>query len=267
MTKKTCSWQKIFKRFGYARLRYPHAVLTMMPIQFPLDLNWQVPHHVFSTYVTGNNQLACQSLLQVISGGDENVLYLWGPTGLGKTHLLQAACAEVANRQGVPAYLPLSQLRNLPIEAIEGMDQMDLVCFDDMQSIAGLSDWEDALFCLFNQLRETNTPLLISGNAAPQALGLGLPDLVSRLSWGGVFLLEALSDEDTLQVLKTYAAGLGLALTDPVANYLMSRCSRDLKILIAWLDRLDYASLSCKHRLTVPFVREILDGHQQEVSD
>ncbi len=231
-----------------------------MPIQLPLIFNWQVPTYSFSNYEAEPNQLAYQALLQLLHGEHGQCLYLWGSGSTGKTHLLQAACKCVAQHNATPVYLPFSELREFSPDVLEGLDQLDLVCIDDIHLIAGLENWEWALFSLFNHLRESHTPLVISAVAAPKALGLQLPDLVSRLAWDSVFMLEALPDESKLKVMKNYSAELGMDLSEAVAMYLLKHCPTNLKTLINWIERIDYASLASKRRLTVPFVREVLNG-------
>jgi len=231
-----------------------------MPVQLPLTFNWQVPSYSFSNYEAEPNQLAYQALQQLLHGEHGQCLYLWGGSSTGKTHLLQAACQFISQQNATPVYLPFSELREYSPEVLDGLDELDLVCIDDIHLIAGLDHWERALFTLFNRLREMNTPLVISAVAAPKALGLQLPDLVSRLAWDSVFMLEALPDESKMRVIQKYSAELGMELSESVAVYLLKHCPTNLKVLISWIERLDYASLASKRRLTVPFVREVLNG-------
>lgn len=231
-----------------------------MPVQLPLAFNWQVPSYSFSNYEAEPNQLAYQTLQQLLYGEHGQCLYLWGASSTGKTHLLQAACKSIAQQNATPVYLPFTELREFSPDVLEGLDALDLVCLDDIHLIAGLEHWERALFTLFNRLREAHTPLLVSAVAAPKALGLQLPDLASRLAWDGVFMLEALPDESKLKVLQNYSAELGMDLSEAVAVYLLKHCPTNLKTLINWIERLDYVSLANKRRLTVPFVRQVLNG-------
>ncbi|MCP4697335.1 MAG: DnaA regulatory inactivator Hda [Gammaproteobacteria bacterium] len=232
-----------------------------MNVQLPLKLI-TTPGSAcsFASFVPDANLSVCQAVQHAVSGKNETCLYLWGETGTGKTHLLQAACDQETTQGGTPVYLPLKDLHNLPAEAVEGLEQVDLVCLDDVQNIAGIPEWEHALFSLFNQLRESGTLLLISGIDAPDQLGLDLKDLVSRLKWGGVFKLQALNDKTKIAILQKHAADLGFELPKTVANYLIGHSPRDMKSLMNCLKRLDYASLAAKRRITIPFVRALLSG-------
>jgi len=185
-------------------------------------------------------------------------VYLWGATGTGRTHLLQAACQGAAAAGATAVYLPLAQHAEFSPELLEGLETTRLVCLDDVDAIAGLDAWEQALFHLYNRLRDSERRLLAAADRAPGALPLNLADLRSRLGWGPVFQLRALSDTDKLAALKLRALHRGLELSDEVGQYLLKRCPRDLHSLFSLLDSLDRAALAAQRRLTIPFVREHL---------
>jgi DnaA family protein len=140
---------------------------------------------------------------------------------------------------------------------LEGLEALSLVCIDDVDTIAGDAAWEAALFHLFNRVRERGARIVIAGSASPRALGLGLPDLATRLAWGLVFQLHPLGDEEKAQALQLRARGRGMEMPEAVARYLLQHHARDMAALFALLERLDRASLAAQRRLTVPFVREI----------
>jgi len=187
----------------------------------------------FANFLPAANAQALHALQQQ----GEPFIYLWGAGGCGKSHLLQAACHAVTEAGGSAVYLPLGELSQMSAELLEGMERMQLVCIDEVDSIAGNTRWEQALFHLYNRLRDSGNRLVVAGQAAPPALGLSLPDLVSRLGWGPVYQLQLLSDE---------------------ANYLLNRAPRDMQALFALLDELDEVSLAAQRRLTIPFVREVI---------
>lgn len=207
----------------------------------------------FANFLTGENAVVSHALQQ----GDEPFIYLWGGEGAGKTHLLQAACHAVTEAGGTAIYLPLAEAGFMP-QMLEGMEQMSLVCLDELQAIAGKEEWEQALFHLYNRLRDSGNRLIAAADVAPAGLGLGLPDLVSRLGWGPVYQLQSLSDEEKAAALQLRAANRGMEMPPEVASYLMSRASRDMHELFALLERLDEISLAAQRKLTIPFVREII---------
>jgi len=141
---------------------------------------------------------------------------------------------------------------------LEGLEQQAVVTVDDVHAIAGQAAWEEALFHLFNRLREAGNRLVVSARGAPAALNLQLPDLVSRLGWGPVFQLQPLDDDGKRAALQLRARQRGMELPDEVAWYLLRRSPRDMDSLFELLQRLDVASLAAQRRLTIPFVRGLI---------
>ncbi len=195
-------------------------------------------------------------LLYTLRSQGEPFVFLWGEAGSGKSHLLQAAC----HASGVAAaYLPLCEFVELGAGVLDGLEAMSLVALDDLHCVAGIAEWEEALFHLYNRIRDAGGRLLASANSGPLSLGIGLPDLTSRLSWGPVFRVEALDDEGKWKALQQRAAERGMHLGDEVASYLIKHFSRDSHALFDLLERLDRTSLQQQRRLTIPFVREVLN--------
>jgi len=196
--------------------------------------------------------------VHALKSQSEPFIYLWGGTGSGKSHLLQAACHAVTEGGGSAVYLPLRELSAMSPELLEGMEQMQLVCVDEVECIAGSTVWERALFHLYNRLRDSGSHLVVAGETSPTALGLGLADLVSRLGWGPVYQLHALSDAEKAEALRMRAAQRGMDMPQEVATYLLNRAPRDMHALFALLDELDEVSLAAQRKLTIPFVRQII---------
>ncbi|MBI3775280.1 MAG: DnaA regulatory inactivator Hda, partial [Gammaproteobacteria bacterium] len=154
--------------------------------------------------------------------------------------------------------LPMRDATLWSPEVLEGLERCALVCVDDVDAIAGLSIWEEALFHLYNRITEQGHCLVLSACAAPAELKLQLPDLASRLAWGLVLHLEALAENDKLVALQLRAQQRGFELPNDVAQFLLRRCPRDTPSLFALLDRLDEASLAAQRKLTIPFVRKLI---------
>lgn len=221
--------------------------------QLPLPISLSSPAS-FSNFLVGKNAAA----VHLLRLGKEPFVYLWGPLGSGRSHLLQAACHAHARAGGLQAYLPLADLAALGTAVLEDMEQMGLICLDDLQAVAGDVEWEEALFHLYNRVRVTGGSMLASADCSPAALKIQLPDLHSRLAWGPVFQLHMLDDDGRLEALRMHASGRGLELDDEVGNYLLRHCSRDMHKLYGLLGQLDRASMIARQRLTIPFVRKIL---------
>jgi DnaA family protein len=213
----------------------------------------------FGSYFPGQNREAVQGLRSAAAGRGESLVYIAGPAGRGKTHLLQAACHLAAEHRRSSGYLPVQELLELSVDIFQGLEQLDLVCLDDAQALAGLDDWERGLFDLFNRVREHGGTLLVTAEQVPARAGFELPDLVSRLGWGVSYVLKPLADDEVLAALSCRARGRGLELPEETAGFLLKRIPRDLPSVFDLLDRLDEASMIEQRRLTIPFVKSVLE--------
>ncbi len=214
-------------------------------------------------FVAGANRAVLAALGAMADGRGEPLLFVHAPPGRGKTHLLHGTCRRAVERGRRPAYLPLRTLLQTNVEVLDGLERLDLVCLDDLEAIAGRREWELALFNLCNGLRENGGALLTAAFAPPNQTGIALPDLRSRLSAGVVYGIRPLNDDDKLRALVQRAEAHGLTLPPEVGRYLLAHCPRDLASLFEVLRRLDQASLIEQRRLTLPFVREILQRDQR----
>ena len=214
----------------------------------------------FDSFQPGENAQLLFQLRDFADGQGEAFLYLWGGPGSGRSHLLQAVCRQAAERQRTPAFIPLQEMDRFDPGIFSDLEQMDLVCIDDLQMIAGKASWEKALFRLFNRMREGGSQLLVSADQSPARLGVKLPDLHSRLEWGVSYRLLPLNDECRMQALIVGARRRGMELPQESARYIIRHSPRDMESLQRLLAELDRASLAAQRRLTVPFVKQILEA-------
>jgi DnaA family protein len=233
-----------------------------MSSQLPLALRWPAQQR-FDSYVPGGNSVALALLHDAADSTAAPWVFLGGGAGSGKTHLLIAACAQ-ADAQGRSAqYLPLRRLRaaNQDVaSALRAFGGSELLALDDIDALAGDGAAEHALFDLYNRCKGDKYTMLFSATAAPGQIGIGLPDLVSRLSACAQGVLKPLSDADRREALRQRALARGLILDDGVLDWLFTRTQRDLGSLTALLDRLDRESLAAQRRITVPFLRRLFAG-------
>jgi len=199
------------------------------------------------------------ALTEFSDNGSVEFIYLWGEEGIGKSHLL-IACAERVQRAGHNVlYLSLTELINTAEpDILQSIDNVDLLCLDDMDVIVGNRDWEESLFHCFNRLKLAGGQLLLGAHTNPANLNFTLPDLRSRLSTALIYQLPPMSDQDKQQALIVQAQSRGLILSEDVAQYLLRHHGREMVDLMAVLKKLDSASLAEKRRLTIPFVSQVL---------
>lgn len=187
-------------------------------------------------------------------------VYVAGPAGVGKTHLLLATCAHADAAGRRAAYLPLHAAAGRLREALQALEGNDVIALDGLEAIAGDREDEIAMFDAHNRARAAGLALVYSAREIPDALGLVLPDLRSRLGQCTRITLAPLDDEGRREVLRDRAKRRGLVIEEAAIDWLLRREGRDLASLTAVLDRLDRASLAAQRRITVPFLRQILSG-------
>jgi DnaA family protein len=212
----------------------------------------------FANFYPAGNEEVIQAIQQQWTTSGDPYLFLAGVSGAGCSHLLQAACHYAEGLGHRSVYVPLSEVAEYGPSVLDGLEQLPLVVLDDLDVVAGREDWEEALFHLFNRIREYDGHLLVSARQVPRKLGVGLADLLSRLSWGVVYQIEALNNEGKAQALVLRAKHRGIRLGEDVARFMVSRGPETMQGLAGVLDKLDQLSLSAQRKLTIPFIKEEL---------
>jgi DnaA family protein len=196
-------------------------------------------------FVAGRNVELLSALRHALAADNgERGFYLWGETGSGKSHLLQAAVGQARARGQTAIYASGEVPQAAQVVAVDAVEKLD-----DTAQIA--------LFALYNRLRESGGMLLVSGMQAPTFLNLR-DDLRTRLGWGLVYQVHALSDDEKAQALKQHAQARGFELPGEVTTYLLRHGRRDLPALLATLDVLDEHCLRLKRAASVPLLKEVM---------
>jgi DnaA family protein len=210
------------------------------------------PAPTLDNFVVGENAEVVAAVRALARGGGERFVYLWGGSGSGRTHLLRAVLREW-REAGRTASLYTHDA--LPVAAT--ISATDAIAVDDVQHLPPPAQIE--LFNIYNALRESSGLLLVSGDVPPARLALR-PDLLTRLAWGLVYEVHALSENDRRAALQSYALARGFELPAEVSDYLLARAPRDLSSLRVLVDTLDRLSLEQKRAVTVPLARELLQA-------
>jgi len=227
----------------------------MSQLVLPLRL---ADHAVFASFYERGNEPLVATLAELAGGavdGEGHGCWLWGAVATGKTHLLQAVCDRAGDRA---VFVPLSLFAAAGPAILEGLASRELVCVDDIENVVGDPAWETALFDLCNQLFDAGGQLIVAASTTPRECPIALPDLASRLSRLPVFHVHVLDDEQRVGALQLRARHRGLELPAETARYLLKRSRRDMASLYELLDKLDLEALRAKRRLTIPFVRDVL---------
>lgn len=218
----------------------------------------------FDNFVVGRNDEAVAAVCafaEALSNPLHTGVFLWGASGSGKTHLLQAARA-LATTSGFSVHT-LANGEALPL--LPELSATPALWLADDVDVAD-ADLQGYLFTLYNALKENGGGLLVSASVPPARLMLR-EDLRTRLGWGGIYEVVTLRDEDKLQALIAHADARGLRLPVEIVAYLLKYSRRDMRSLVAVLDALDHHSLSLKRPLTLPLVREWLQQQTLTNSD
>ena len=226
----------------------------MSQLALPLQL---ADHAVFASFLDSGNETLVATLADIAVGGEGHGCWLWGAASTGKTHLLQAVCDEAGDRA---VYVPLSMVADAGPGILEGLASRELICIDDVDLVAGQAEWEMALFDLSNQVFDAGAQLIVSAASAPRECPIELADLQSRFARLPVFQLRVLDEDERVSALQLRSKHRGLELPDDTARYLLKRSRRDMASLYEVLDRLDREALRAKRRLTIPFIRDVLEG-------
>ncbi len=182
-------------------------------------------------YLPGINDEAVSGLLQMVHGG--YCVYLYGPSGTGKTHLLQ--WVALGQERWAP-YMDCGQTDPADLEA-SGMEEVPLLCLDNIGAWAGLRRAEDILFRLFNARQRSGFPWLLAGHDMPRGMPWILPDWASRLTGCITYGLRSPNDEERLSILKHIAQRHGQPLPEELGRYLLHHYSRNLAELAVLVDR------------------------------
>ena len=209
----------------------------------------------FESFLAGPNSTALQQIRSLAEHPRPGLVWLYGPEGSGKTHLLQSLCAQAGSEA---VYLPLSQLESYGASAISDWQGGRWLCLDDVAWAAGRSEWERALFAVYRDCEERGACLLMAAREPPSQVGFALQDLASRCAAGHRLVLQTLDEEQQIAALRLRAQLRGFELPEETAHYLQRRLPRDMASLFALLDELDAAALAAQRRLTVPFIRDVL---------
>jgi DnaA family protein len=223
-----------------------------------LPLSVRLPDRaVFASFLPARNGQAVEHLRQVADAQLAGTTWLCGSQGAGKTHLLQAVCAH-ANTRMSAAYVPLRELGKLGVGVLDGLRQVECLCLDDLDEVAGQLEWERELFGLWRETEESGGRLVTAAQSPPALLQWALPDIGSRFSASAVFQLRVLDEVEQQAALQLRARLRGFELPEETSRWLQRRYPRDMRRLYELLDTLDEAALVAQRRLTVPFIREVL---------
>lgn len=226
-----------------------------LAVQLPDDEN-------FATFIGGENRsqvAALKAFSDAGSGAGQSSPWclLTGAAGVGKTHLLHALCAAAPQHA---MYLSLADIaEQAEPSVLTGLEQVPLLCLDDVEAVLADENWCYALFSLLNKISDAQqSRIVMTSRASANQVKTALADLTSRLQWGLPLQLQELSDPYKVKALQLRAKMRGMELQADVAQFMLHRLGRSMRSLMQCLAQLDEASLAAQRRLTIPFVKREL---------
>jgi len=233
----------------------PRPILSSSATQLALGVRLAANRRL-DNFIAGDNTQALQTIIEYVNGAQTGHLYLQGARGTGKSHLLQGACAEMAARGVQVSYIPLTERAELKVQILASLAHCELICVDDIDEIASDSEWQRAIFNLYNEMEGTRTRIIFSAQHEPTCLSLA--DLASRLQAALRVIINPATDISRAQVLAQRAQAFGFDLDDDAIRYILQHHSRDMHHLVALLDDLDAFSLAAKQRVSLSLLRKFL---------
>ena len=222
--------------------------------QIPLDVSLS-EYMTFETFYLGPNK----SVVDSLRDEKNQLIWLAGLEGFGKTHLLHAFLNSHEHENKKVLYLPMSESQDFTPDILDNLAQYDLVAIDDIENIIGDMTWEEQLLKFYEDSYSTRNKILITANDTPKGLNFLLPDLSSRFNLALIERLRPMNEDEMIKAILIHSKARGFDLPEDSAKYLINRVPRDVSVLIDMIKLLDYESLSMQRKLTIPFNKTVLD--------
>lgn len=228
--------------------------------QIPLGFTVRDYAEFASFYAPSSLRLVKSTLQKFVNEDMSDFVYLSGIKGTGKSHLLQAIC-HLADKHHKPAmYFSLLELKDYPpADILEATEYVDFLCLDDIDAIAGNTEWEEALFHLFNQRNLAQKPTFFAAVETANKLPVHLADLKSRLASCLAFQLPLLNDVEKTALIQYRAIHHGMEIDETCAQFIIKRSGRNIENLVEVVERLDQESLSAVKKITIPFIKQVFN--------
>lgn len=198
--------------------------------------------------------------LQRIPHAEPTSLFFSGRPSSGKTHLLEALCRETHEQGFRAGYIDLTEVKEMSTAVLDDLESLDLLCLDNMHTLnnSAYYHFQLAVFRLFNDYRAAGKSIIIASAFTVDELTDILPDLTSRFKWGLAYQLAGFAQNGTQEFLLWATRKRGMVMSAAAAEYILRYYRRDEAALINLLDRLEKMSLIEQRKLTIPFIRKVM---------
>jgi len=228
------------------------------------------PEYRFSNFIESKGSRFALACAREICSGEPvpySSLYLSGPTGLGKTHLLMAIGNHLAETDTEALYVHCQDLIEsldkgesaLPGNLGTSGSKVDFLLLDDIDRISGHSAAQEALYRVYNHTLESGGKMAFAGRTPADRLQETESFITSRFKWGMTAELLPMDDEATARLLHKLADDSGLDIPDKISTYLLNRIPRDFQSVKNAVTRINEESLRQKHKVTLPLIKTALE--------
>ena len=217
--------------------------------QIPIDFEFYTKK-TLDNFIVGDNHDLYHSLLDLQES--DSIILIYGGKSSGKTHLCEAVIHLMERKNTIKIK------HDDDLESILLLDFYDLVVIDDMDKLLSNTANEELIFTIINNQILNKKSTLITSTKELGISDFHLNDLHSRVFSDKIYSISDLNDEDKINLMISRCSEKGLEVSEKVLNYIMNNCSRDLYFLCAFINSLDYASLSTKKRVTIPFIKQAI---------
>lgn len=228
------------------------------PRQLALQIQKNERASLDNFFISKNNNKAIQILKNILERSNNGAQIFIDDLGSnGKSYLLQAICNDFSNSNNSTIYIPMQKAINLEPSILEGINDLNLICLDDIDLISNQRDWELALFNLINECYEKDCFLLLSGSIDKLEV---IPDLISRIKKMEILRLKAIDDDELLRATQSISKNLNIEISDKNMNYLINNSRRDIKTVFGTLSQLEKESLERKKSIGLNLIKEVIQS-------
>ena len=207
--------------------------------QIPINFSF-IADKSFDNFVIGKNSITVELLRDLAISNRTNIVFIRGNHSSGKTHL----CLAVNNSTNKSIFI--LNRKNILSASLQDILKNDSLIIDDIDF-------------LINEFILMKKSIIITSTEKLNNINCTIPDLVSRLKWDQILEIPELNDDDKIKVLQKNAYERGWNLTPKVCDYIMNHYKRDLYFLCNCVKFIDETSLSLKKKITIPFIKKIIE--------
>ena len=189
---------------------------------------------------------------------NDDDLFLYGISGTGKSFLLQSLCNYYTDCKKTSLYIPVNEVKDFGSDFLDSLEELDLICIDEIDSIAEDDNWEIAIFNLINNCLISKTRLIFCSQLNPSTINFNLTDLYSRIRKIDHIELLPVSERNLREALKFITDINSYEVGDNEINYLMTHSKRSIANLVRIIYELDQLSLQLKRKITIPLIKELI---------